>query len=44
MSNRNDVVTMAHGSGGRAMQQMIERTFRAAFDNPGLTNVKTARG
>lgn len=36
MSNRNDVVTMAHGSGGRAMQQMIERTFRAAFDNPWL--------
>jgi len=30
------VITMAHGSGGRAMQQMIERMFLAAFDNPWL--------
>jgi len=29
-------VTMAHGSGGRAMQQMIERMFLQAFDNPWL--------
>ncbi|AVF33605.1 hydrogenase expression/formation protein HypE [Rahnella sikkimica] len=36
MSERNDVVTMAHGSGGRAMQQMIERMFLSAFDNPWL--------
>jgi len=36
MSVSNDVVTMAHGSGGRAMQQMIERMFLAAFDNPWL--------
>lgn len=36
MSNSNDVVTMAHGSGGRAMQQMIERMFLSAFDNPWL--------
>jgi len=36
MSDRNEVVTMAHGSGGRAMQQMIERLFLSAFDNPWL--------
>ncbi len=36
MSVSNDVVTMAHGSGGRAMQQMIERMFLAAFYNPWL--------
>ncbi|MDR7344402.1 hydrogenase expression/formation protein HypE [Pantoea alhagi] len=30
------VVTMAHGSGGRAMQQMIERMFLSAFANPWL--------
>jgi hydrogenase expression/formation protein HypE len=36
MSDRNEVITMAHGSGGRAMQQMIERMFLSAFDNPWL--------
>lgn len=36
MSVRKDVVTMAHGSGGRAMQQMIEQMFLSAFDNPWL--------
>lgn len=36
MSDRNEVVTMAHGSGGRAMQQMIERMFLNVFDNPWL--------
>ncbi|EKN3360387.1 hydrogenase expression/formation protein HypE [Yersinia ruckeri] len=36
MSSHNQVVTMAHGSGGRAMQQMIERMFLQAFDNPWL--------
>lgn len=36
MSDRNNVVTMAHGSGGRAMQQMIEKMFLSAFDNPWL--------
>lgn len=36
MSERIDVVTMAHGSGGRAMQQMIGRMFLSAFDNPWL--------
>jgi len=34
--NHNNVVTMAHGSGGRAMQQMIEQLFLRAFDNPWL--------
>lgn len=36
MSDRKEVVTMAHGSGGRAMQQMIEQMFLSAFDNPWL--------
>ncbi|MCG8708166.1 hydrogenase expression/formation protein HypE [Brenneria sp. 4F2] len=27
-------ITLAHGSGGRAMQQLIERLFLRAFDNP----------
>ena len=36
MSDRKEVVTMAHGSGGRAMQQMIEHLFLSAFDNPWL--------
>ncbi|MBU9862120.1 hydrogenase expression/formation protein HypE [Rahnella aceris] len=36
MSDRKEVVTMAHGSGGRAMQQMIEQMFISAFDNPWL--------
>lgn len=36
MSEHKQVVTMAHGSGGRAMQQMIERMFLSAFDNPWL--------
>lgn len=30
------VVTMAHGSGGQAMQQLIEALFISAFDNPWL--------
>ncbi len=29
----NDVVEIAHGSGGRAMSEMIEQLFIAAFDN-----------
>lgn len=36
MNEMNNVVTMAHGSGGRAMQQLIERLFLQAFDNPWL--------
>ncbi|MDR0806346.1 MAG: hydrogenase expression/formation protein HypE [Enterobacteriaceae bacterium] len=31
-----DVVTMAHGSGGQAMQQLIEQLFLQAFTNPAL--------
>ncbi|SFN35357.1 hydrogenase expression/formation protein HypE [Candidatus Pantoea varia] len=33
MNEANDVVTMAHGSGGRAMQQLIDQLFLRAFDN-----------
>src|SRR5476649_616533 len=36
MNEMNNVVTMAHGSGGRAIQQLIERLFLQAFDNPWL--------
>ncbi|HBO23177.1 MAG TPA: hydrogenase expression/formation protein HypE [Providencia sp.] len=32
----NDVVTMAHGSGGQAMQQLIEQLFLQAFANRAL--------
>ncbi|MGJ0481649.1 hydrogenase expression/formation protein HypE [Pantoea agglomerans] len=35
--NHTQVVTMAHGSGGRAMQQMVEQLFLHAFDNPWLS-------
>ncbi len=42
MSEHKDVVTMAHGSGGRAMQQMIERLFLSAFDNPWLSEREDA--
>jgi len=31
-----DSVQLAHGGGGRAMQQLIDGIFRAAFDNPWL--------
>lgn len=34
--NANDVVTMAHGSGGLAMQQLIEQLFLQAFANKAL--------
>ncbi|MFS2222682.1 hydrogenase expression/formation protein HypE [Pantoea sp. B65] len=37
MNDSSKVVTMAHGSGGRAMQQLIERLFLQAFDNPWLS-------
>ncbi|MFM2486891.1 hydrogenase expression/formation protein HypE [Celerinatantimonas yamalensis] len=32
----NDVITFAHGSGGRAMQQLIQDTLVRHFDNPFL--------
>ena len=31
-----DTVQLAHGGGGRAMKQLIDGVFRAAFDNPYL--------
>jgi hydrogenase expression/formation protein HypE len=34
---RDDCITMAHGSGGRAMRELIERLFVEAFDNPLLS-------
>lgn len=40
--NHNQVVTMAHGSGGRAMQQMVEQLFLRAFDNPWLNEREDA--
>jgi hydrogenase expression/formation protein HypE len=36
MSISGQVVTMAHGSGGRAMQKLIEELFVKAFANPML--------
>lgn len=36
MMGSKQVITMAHGSGGRAMQQIIEHMFLSAFDNPWL--------
>lgn len=36
MNASKPVITMAHGSGGRAMQQIIEQMFLNAFDNPWL--------
>ena len=34
------VITMAHGSGGRAMRNLIEGVFLAAFDNPLLASLE----
>lgn len=34
--SEKDVVTMAHGSGGQAMQQLIESLFLQAFSNAAL--------
>ncbi|MCB9957939.1 MAG: hydrogenase expression/formation protein HypE [Rhodospirillaceae bacterium] len=33
---RHGAVTMSHGAGGKAMNQLIEGVFLAAFDNPAL--------
>lgn len=33
---RGDIITLAHGSGGKAMRDLIEDVFVAAFDNPQL--------
>lgn len=34
--SEDDVITMAHGSGGLAMQQLLESLFLPLFDNPAL--------
>lgn len=34
---RDATITLAHGSGGRAMRDLIRETFVAGFDNPLLT-------
>ncbi|KIU58199.1 carbamoyl dehydratase HypE, partial [Cronobacter malonaticus ENBT0334] len=31
-----NTITLAHGSGGQAMQQLIDRLFMQAFANPWL--------
>ncbi|EOL8980914.1 hydrogenase expression/formation protein HypE, partial [Cronobacter turicensis] len=31
-----NTITLAHGSGGQAMQQLIDRLFMQAFENPWL--------
>ncbi|MGL5163725.1 MAG: hydrogenase expression/formation protein HypE, partial [Plesiomonas shigelloides] len=36
-TQRQDVVTLAHGSGGEAMQTLIRDLFMQAFANPMLT-------
>lgn len=36
-----NTVEMAHGSGGLVMQQLINRLFMEAFDNPGSPSRKT---
>jgi len=36
MLNNNAHIDMTHGSGGRAMAQLIEQLFAKAFDNPAL--------
>lgn len=38
-----NTVEMAHGSGGQAMQQLINRLFMDAFNNPGSPSRKIRR-
>ena len=42
MKDNKKIITMAHGSGGRAMQQIIENMFLSAFDNPWLNQREDA--
>ncbi|WP_299999535.1 hydrogenase expression/formation protein HypE [uncultured Cedecea sp.] len=42
MHESKKVITMAHGSGGRAMQQIIEQMFLSAFNNPWLNEREDA--
>ena len=37
---RDKAITMAHGGGGRAMRELIERLIVPAFDNPHLSAVE----
>lgn len=30
----NDVITLAHGAGGRQTAELIDRVFKAHFSNP----------
>ena len=33
----NETVTLAHGAGGTQTAQLIDRVFKAHFENPSLT-------
>lgn len=33
----NDVITLAHGAGGRQTAELIDRVFKAHFSNPEFT-------
>lgn len=33
----NDTVTMAHGAGGKQTSELIQKVFRAHFENPYFT-------
>jgi len=37
---RGDIITLAHGSGGKAMRDLIDDVFVAAFDNPELASLE----
>ena len=37
---RDKTITMAHGGGGRAMRELIERMIVPAFDNPRLATLE----
>lgn len=35
----NDIITLAHGEGGRLYRELVEQVFLPAFDNPVLTEL-----
>lgn len=35
----NDIITLAHGEGGRLYRELVEQVFLPAFDNPVLTQL-----
>ena len=37
---RADTITMAHGSGGKAMRDLIDDIFVSTFDNPQLSELE----